>query len=407
MLLAGFIFFAMIPRGAPDGEINITAMNEIAQQVSRCWSNFSLLDKTDFAYPFVVIDNDGAVVYSSHQNLPDNLTSAIRNGFVPMDIKAGLNTYGKVLIKIHSVDEAEKAEKALAKMALASFVSLCVINLIFLWALDSALVKPFKRLERFAHRISLGILDEPLPMDKHNIFGLFTHSFDIMRLSLNEAREEQIKIERGKKELIASLSHDIKTPVTSIRLMAELLQAKTDDSGLLEKLRAIEMKADQIDRLMNDILHSALEELGELKVKLCAVQSDRLREVFISAGYYAKITLGDIPPCIIEMDLMRMEQVVGNITANSQKYAGTDIDVGFSISGSLLQIDVNDYGPGVGQEELELITAKFYRGGNAKQEKGEGLGLYIGKLLMEKMGGRLEAINRDDGFTVRLYVKLL
>ena len=105
---------------------------------------------------------------------------------------------------------------------------------------------------------------------------------------------------------------------------------------------------------------------------------------------------------------MRMEQVIGNIITNSYKYANTDIDVDFKICEDVLQIQINDYGSGVNSDEIELICTKFYRGENAKvsQKDGEGLGLYIAKLLMEKMGGGLEAFNREDGFGIRLWVQL-
>jgi len=82
--------------------------------------------------------------------------------------------------------------------------------------------------------------------------------------------------------------------------------------------------------------------------------------------------------------------------------------VNCSIVGDFLQLDISDYGPGVKPEELDLITKKYYRGELAKssQKEGEGLGLYIAKLLMEKMGGGLEAFNRADGFTIRISLRL-
>jgi signal transduction histidine kinase len=229
-----------------------------------------------------------------------------------------------------------------------------------------------------------------------------------MRASLLEARREQHRAEQSKKELIASLSHDVKTPVTSIRLVAELLQAKTSDPASLEKLRSIEQKADQIDRLMNDLLHSTLEELGELKVEADSAASSDLAALFHDMDTLSMVRVGDIPPCLIELDAARMRQVIGNILANSYKYAATHIDVSCGILDGYLQVEVHDYGPGVEPEELELITTKFYRGEFAKasQKEGEGLGLYIAKLLMEKMGGGLEAFNRDSGFTIRLIVRL-
>ncbi|MCL2162999.1 MAG: HAMP domain-containing histidine kinase [Oscillospiraceae bacterium] len=400
--------FAIIQKSVPQQEIDYVALNEIAKQVALHWREPEELYLVDSEYRFTVIDNEGRVRYLSDEGLPGSLPAAIRLGFTPIDIMEGTTLVGKALIETSPGDVAIAAQTRLAVAVLAAFILFAALNLAFLLALHNALIKPFKRLQYFAHKITTGRLDEPLPMDKNNIFGLFTQSFDVMRDSLLEARKNQLQAERAKKELIASLNHDVKTPVTSIRLISELLQAGTSDPVATEKLKTIETKADQIDRLMNDMLHSALEELGELKVTITSEDSRILRSVFEDTDHLSKVRVSEIPVCLIELDRARMEQVIGNIIANTYKYAATFIDVDFSICDELLQVDVNDYGTGVDPEELELITTKFYRGENAKASSkgGEGLGLYIAKLLMDKMGGGLEAFNRDDGFTIRLWIRL-
>jgi len=408
MLLAGFLFFVITPRMIRPREADLVALNEIAKQSALHWREPESLRLEGLAYPFTLVDNDGRVLYMSEEGLPESIPEAIRRGFVPVDVIVGAGIAGKALVEASPEDPARAAGDRLAIASLMAFVLLCALSAAFLSALHSALVKPFARMQAFAHKITTGMFDEPLPMDKSNVFGLFTQSFDVMRVSLYEARQNQLEAERAKKELIASLSHDVKTPVTSIRLIAELLQAGNADPATAEKLKTIEMKADQIDQLMNNMLHSALEELGELKVEPTVEESGVLRGLFENAGDLARIRVGDVPDCLIELDVMRMEQVVGNIIANSHKYAGTDVDVDFQIRGELLQVDVNDYGEGVGAQDIDLIATKFYRGENAKasQSKGEGLGLYIAKQLMDKMGNGLEVFNREDGFTVRLWIRL-
>lgn len=407
-LLAGFLFYAGVLKTTGSHEIDNVAINEITREAALNFHNPDALTRMNFAYRFVIIDNNGIVRYASDKNLPDTLALALRRGFLPMDITENNSVIGKALIEALPVNAMERAQKRLEHSAIAALILLCAVNIVFLAALHRIIVKPFIRLEMFAHKITNGLLDEPLPMDRNNIFGLFTQSFDVMRASLLEARQNRLKSERAKKELIASLSHDVKTPITSIRLITELLQASVSDIDLLEKLKTVEIKADQIDRLMNNLLHSALEELGELNVNLSTEESGILRELFTGAGHFSEIRVGEIPGCLIEIDILRMEQVIGNIFSNSRKYAGTDIDVDFELYGEMLQVDINDYGKGVEPEELELICTQFYRGENAKamQKEGEGMGLYIAKLLMEKMNGGLEALNRANGFTIRLWIRL-
>ena len=293
-------------------------------------------------------------------------------------------------------------------IVIITFALLLLTVAIFLIFIYKSIILPFKRIQHFAHKISIGILDEQLPISKNNPFGLFTQSFDIMRASLLEARQKQIIAERAKKELIASLSHDIKTPITSIKLTIELLQIKNNDPATAEKLKIIETKANQINALMNDILHSTLEELGELQISLSSEDSSILSDLFKNSDHLSKTKLSPIPSCLIEIDKVRMEQVIGNIIANSYKYADTNIDVNFNIQGKGLQIDIIDYGDGIESDEIELVATKFYRGKNAKilQKEGEGLGLYIAKLLIEKMGGALEVLNHNNGFAIRIWINL-
>ena len=132
----------------------------------------------------------------------------------------------------------------------------------------------------FAENVAMGNLNEPLLMDQDNMFGAFTESFDIMREELAHSRQREIDLQRREKELIASLSHDLKTPITGIKLTTELLKAKNpDDAYIQDKLDNIYMKADQIDNLVSDIFTSTLDDLGEFKVNCQDEQSSVLSTI--------------------------------------------------------------------------------------------------------------------------------
>ena len=408
VVLTLFLLIAWPKDPASPSPVDTVAVNEIAMEAALNWDDPAALERIGFAYSFFITNNAGEVLYSSGGDMPDNAQSAIRRGFLPVNIESGGRIVGSALIETHPADSYSRETSSLRTAAIVSISALLALNLAFFASIYRSIIRPFRRVERFAHKISAGILDEPLPADDKNPFGLFTHSFDIMRDSLLEASQKQLKAERDRKELVASLSHDIKTPLTTIRLVTELLQVSADTPATREKLGTIEAKVNQIDRLMNDMLLSALDELGELAVTTASEDSGVLLSLLQSADHASKARFGTVPPCMVEVDVARMEQVIGNVIANSYKYAGTAIDVSFAVVGEGLQIDVEDYGDGVDPETLELITTKFYRGQNAiaSQKEGEGLGLFIAKQLMEKMGGGLEALSRDDGFTIRLWLRL-
>lgn len=112
-----------------------------------------------------------------------------------------------------------------------------------------------------------------------------------------------------------------------------------------------------------------------------------------------RVSEGDVPKVIINIDTKRMNQVIGNILVNSYKYADTKIDVNYRLVDDYLEMKIRDYGPGVSRDELDLITNKFYRGKVTEDNKkeGSGLGLYISKNLMEKMNGDLICDSEGEG----------
>jgi signal transduction histidine kinase len=268
------------------------------------------------------------------------------------------------------------------------------------------IVKPFSRLENFAARVASGDLDAPLEMDRENIFGAFTESFDIMREELKGARIREEAAVRSRKEMIAELSHDIKTPISSIKAMTDFLLLVSDDEAQRDTLNSINGKADQIDKLVSNLFHATLEELEQLEVRPAELASSELADIIKESDYLRKIACSDVKDCVIIADRLRLEQVVGNIFSNSYKYADTPISVESFFDDGCLVVEFSDSGGGVPDDELELITEKFKRGTNAAGKSGSGIGLYISKYLMERMDGTLSCRNNSEGFTVSLRLRL-
>lgn len=264
---------------------------------------------------------------------------------------------------------------------------------------------PFRRLTGFAERVACGDLDTPLRYERNDLFGRFTWAFDSMRQEIRRARAcEQEAIENNK-TVIASLSHDIRTPVASVRAYAEALELGMD--GDPEKraqfISTILRKCDEISQLTDDMLTHALTELNRLHMEeerfdlgetLCSTLED------ISAGaddlHYEKPAV----PFPVTADRKRIEQLIGNLVNNARKYAKTDISVTLTRDGGTLLLRVRDYGAGIPDSELPFVFGKFYRGSNAKEEKGAGLGLYIVKYIAEQSGGSVSLKNCSPGLEV-------
>lgn len=266
-------------------------------------------------------------------------------------------------------------------------------------------IRPFQELQRFSSQIAKGNLDICLPIHKNNFFGAFTESFDIMREELKRAKENEYQANQSKRELVAELSHDIKTPIAAIKATCEVMQIKEKNLDILDKVEVIAAKADTIDRLIGNMFHATLEELEVLRVESLEESSLDVEKIFRELKYYGNIVLQNhIPECLVFMDKLRLEQVIDNIVNNSYKYAGTSIIVCFKELWNGIQIKIKDEGQGVSEEEIILVTEKYYRGSNIKGKTGSGLGLYLSKMFMEQMQGGLECYN-ENGFVAELFLK--
>ena len=329
-----------------------------------------------------------------------------------------------------SVWERMSDDAAAAKQEL--FICLVICSLILLvggylvfYIFYRTQIKPIKELEEFATEISKGNLDIPLPIRSGNSSDSFTESFDLMREELKAAKEREIAAEQAKREMVAELSHDLKTPVATIKATSEVLemiyrkkapegtgQAEKDD--ILEKIGYIASKTETINRLVENVFRANLDDMEEVRINVGEHDSREIRRIFEGMKDYGKIILdNDIPECLVYMDRLRMEQVIDNVIGNSYKYAGTDIHVSFaethigpSSGGAeqFIEITVKDSGPGVPEDELPLIVEKYFRGKNSAEKQGYGLGLYLVKKYMEKQNGGMDCYN-DEGFTVKLYVR--
>jgi signal transduction histidine kinase len=282
---------------------------------------------------------------------------------------------------------------------------LTAIFALFLLILYRRILRPFESMRRFAKRVAAGELDVPLEMDRHNAFGAFTESFDLMRDELQRARDSEQAAEQSKRELVASLSHDIQTPVASIKAVAELM-AVTAQTDQRQKLHIIQQKAGQIHALVMDLFHTTLNDLAALSVSPVPFPSSQLTELLEKSDYLGRARIGEIPGCLLDADPVRLAQVIDNIVANSYKYADTSIEVIAKMDNDGLALTLRDFGPGVDPEELPLLCSKYYRGAAAKDKSGYGLGMYISHLFMDRMGGRLECSNANPGFAVRLWLRL-
>ena len=276
-----------------------------------------------------------------------------------------------------------------------------------------AIIKPFERMEEYAGEVAKGNLDLKLNYERNNLFGEFTWAFDRMRREIIKARTCEKEAIENNKTVIATLSHDIKTPIASIRAYTEGLQANLASNPLKRQkyINIIIKKCDEVTALTNDIFLHSLADLGKLKMNLVEVSIKPIIIEYLNGLLCDKDNVfinDDIPDANLLIDTKRFEQVLENIINNSLKYAkGSKVEIKVEKSLKDYILIIRDYGKGISDEDMPFIFEKFYRGKNVGKEQGAGLGLYIVKYIMEQFNGNVYINSFKDGLEVRLIIPLI
>lgn len=286
-----------------------------------------------------------------------------------------------------------------------------MIVLAFLYLFVTVL-KPFDELKAFAAEIAKGNLEIPLSFRRTNFFGAFTWAFDSMRMEISKARSGEKEAVENNKTVIAALSHDIKTPIASIKAYAEGLEANMDNT--FEKrekyLSVIMKKCDEVSKLTDDLFTHSLSDLDKLKI---IPEKTEIGEFIEAALKDIGAERGDIHfekpgfTAYVNIDRKRFVQVVENIVNNARKYAKSDINVFITKENANIELFFKDNGEGIPDEDMPFVFGKFYRGRNCGDEQGSGLGLYIVKYIVEKSGGKVRLCNREGGLEAVISLPLV
>lgn len=380
-------------------------VNEAVQSVREDWENIGS-HKNVTSLDYTVLDSDGNVIFRTGQGLSESVNAAVIHRDTILDIEINGEVSGKIIIYNDSPQtfwDGRKKSAAVLIFAAALQLSCFIVYLVYM---HRRVVKPFKKLEDFAERVAGGNLDIPLEMDRENIFGAFTEGFDIMRSELKKARLAEARANAEKKELVAKLSHDIRTPVASIKAASEVGAAIAENEKSRSNYTHIIRKADQINTMVTNLFSATLDELQQLAVEPINMKSSEISEMLTDADYFHYSEIPAVPDCLIYADKLRLQQVFDNIFANSYKYANTKIDVEISLKNNFLQIVIEDFGGGVPSEEVPILKEKFKRGNNAENVEGAGLGLYISDRFMNEMGGKLIIENGQNGLAATILISL-
>ncbi len=301
------------------------------------------------------------------------------------------------------------------------------------------LVRRLRAMETLAARVADGDLSVRIGDKSGDEIGRLAERLDLMTERLSEARTRLEEAGNQRRQLFADITHELATPLTSIRGYTETLLdpgVPLSEEERSRYLRSVQEESRRLDRLISDLFELARLEAGASPLalepidwaSLCRNTLERFEPRFQSSGL--KLVWGEsVPAAVIEADGRRMEQALENLLVNALRYvqrggavtvaltkaAGGPGDRGPAARGpgggaaprgpGRYRLTVSDDGPGLPPEELPRVFERFYRAAGTREQGGSGLGLAIVREIVERHGGtaRAEALS-PHGLSIQLEI---
>jgi two-component system OmpR family sensor kinase len=317
-------------------------------------------------------------------------------------------------LPLRDVDNAVGRLIAVEVLATAAIIG--VLALVAWWVIRLG-VRPIKQMTSTAASIAGGELSHRVPEDNPRTeAGALGIALNQMLGRIEESFDERARVEQRLRQFVADASHELRTPVTTIRGYAELYRSGglADGSELTEAMRRTEQEAIRMGSLVEDLLHLArLDEgrpLERKPVDLVALADDAVRDArAVDAGRV--ITAHTDGPLVVTGDEARLRQVVANLVGNALVHTptGTPVDVRVTSDRDRAVVEVADRGPGMSDDVAARAFERFYRAdpSRSRHRGGSGLGLAIVHATVKAHGGEVRLRSAiGEGTTVRVELPL-
>ncbi len=322
------------------------------------------------------------------------------------------------IYKITYASNTEEKNIILVYVNIIAAIFLVGLLFVYLYIREN-IIKPFNKLQTVPYELAKGNMNMPLEENKNKFFGKFVWGMDLLRENLEENKTKELELQKERKMLLLSLSHDIKTPLSAIKLYSKALSKKLYQSEEKrdEILVNISEKVDEIEKYISEIVKASKEDFLHFEV-----ENDEfyIKDVLsqIKEYYEEKMALnqiafhmGEYSNSLVYGDKNRVVEVIQNIIENAIKYGdGKKIWLEMKKDEEAYYIKISNTGCTLPERELPHIFDSFFRGTNVKKQPGSGLGLYICRSLMHLMEGeitsQLQQINGTEKSVISLEITL-
>ncbi|SFH15361.1 HAMP domain-containing protein [Desulfotomaculum arcticum] len=283
-------------------------------------------------------------------------------------------------------------------------ICILVTNSFLTYHMSKSLIDPLNSVKKAAMEIQRGNLDYPISYPAKNEIGELYRTFEEMRLKLKQSQALNTQYENSRKQLIFNISHDLKTPLTTIKGYAQgIIDGVANNPAKMEKyLRTILNYAVEMERLTNDLVLFSELDIKQLPFDFETIEINKyledaieelnfsLSENSIDLSFVSHYESQDL----IMADRQRLVRVIHNIIENAQKHLNKEhkeIQVILKEDNSGALIEIKDNGCGIPEDKLSFIFDRFFRVDSARNRTtgGSGIGLSIAKEIIEAHQGRI------------------
>lgn len=305
----------------------------------------------------------------------------------------------------------------LAVVCVAGAVAIAVLLLLaafFTRRMNRVVLEPVELLVDGAKRIQDGNMEEEIDYQGEAEFERVCQSFNDMQRTILENQKQREKNEKARTDMVTGISHDLRTPLTSIQgYIKGVLDGVADTKERQEKyLKTAYDSTREMNVLLQKLFEFSRIESGQMPFHMVRADLAEFTSVYIAqkeemadpenVTFSLKVGQEAMPE--INMDVEQIPRIFDNLLENSMKYAGTrpvEIEISVFATETEVVLEWNDHGNGVPEDKLPHIFERFYRCDEARKEKGSGVGLYVVNYIMEQHHGRVGAEN-DGGLKIRL-----
>ena len=297
-------------------------------------------------------------------------------------------------------------------------VMILITGLLVYWIYRTISV-PLAKLQRAARNIKEGNLDFEIKSETNDEIGQLCRDFEEMRLRLKANAEEKVSFDRENKELISNISHDLKTPITTIKGYVEgIMDGVADTPEKMDRyIKTIYNKANEMDLLINELTLYSKIDTNRIPYNFTTISAkgyfedcaEDLRMELEAKGVEFSYRNWMEEDCKVIVDPEQLRRVINNIVSNSLKYVDkpqTRITMEVKDVGDFVQVELGDNGKGIAAKDLPYIFDRFYRTDASRNSSkgGSGIGLSIVKKIVEEHGGNIWATSEEGTGTTMYFV---